>query len=335
MHITDDRPLVALVDWADEFWPMGCEAERMAAVGARWAQQRCATEEEVVAIARDALVVVVQTARPLLTRRSLAQLTRCRCVVRAGAGYDSVDVTAATERGILVCNTPTYCTDEVADHAIALLLACLRHVPRLDRGLRRGDHTMTIIDHTRRLAGSTLGIIGLGRIGSRVVQRLRGWDLRVLAYDPYLTDDQVRDAGAERVSLPELLRTSDMISIHCPLTEETRHMIGPRELALLKPTAILVNDARGAVIDEQALAEALREERLWAAGLDVFETEPLPTDSPLLALENVIVTPHAAAYSPQSRADLYTLVCEIASDVCQGRVPRFVVNAASLAARQG
>ncbi|MEN6480359.1 MAG: C-terminal binding protein, partial [Anaerolineales bacterium] len=279
--------------------------------------------------------VVVQTARPLLTRRSLAQLTRCRCVVRAGAGYDSVDVTAATERGILVCNTPTYCTDEVADHAIALLLACLRHVPRLDRGLRRGDHTMTIIDHTRRLAGSTLGIIGLGRIGSRVVQRLRGWDLRVLAYDPYLTDDQVRDAGAERVSLPELLRTSDMISIHCPLTEETRHMIGRRELALLKPTAILVNDARGAVIDEQALAEALREERLWAAGLDVFETEPLPTDSPLLALENVIVTPHAAAYSPQSRADLYALVCEIASDVCQGRVPRFVVNAASLAARQG
>lgn len=323
---TDDRPQVALVDWSDEFWPMGFEQDRLAAVGARWVQQRCLTEEEMLAVARDALVIIVQSIRPLLTRRSIAQLTRCRCLVRAGAGFDSIDVAAATERGMMVCNTPTYCTDEVADHAIALLLACLRHVPRLDRGLRRGDHTMTIIDHTRRVAGSTLGIIGFGRIGSRVAQRMRGWDLRILACDPYVGEDRVQRYGAELVSLDELLQASDFISMHVPLTPETHHLIGRRELALCKPSAILVNDARGQVVDQAALVEALREGRLWAAGLDVFESEPLPDDSSLLSLENVVLTPHAAAYSPQSRADLYALMCEIGSDVAQGRTPRFVVN---------
>ncbi|NLX35853.1 MAG: C-terminal binding protein [Chloroflexi bacterium] len=322
----DDRPLVALVDWADEFWPMGFEEERLAAAGARWVQQRCLTEEEMLAVARDALVIIVQSTRPLLTHRTISQLTRCRCMVRAGAGFDSIDVAAATERGIMVCNTPTYCTDEVADHAIALLLACLRHVAQLDRGLRRGDHAMTIIDHTRRVAGSTLGIVGFGRIGRRVAQRMQGWDLRILAYDPYIDDEQAQQAGAEKVSLDELLRQSDFISVHLPLTPDTHHLIGQRELALCKPTAILVNDARGQVIDEAALIKALREERLWGAGLDVFATEPLPGDSPLLTLENVVLTPHAAAYSPQSRADLYALMCEIGSDVAQGRTPRFVVN---------
>jgi len=326
MTVPDERPLVALVDWADEFFPMGFESERLAAAGARWVQQRCNTENEMLAVARNALVVVVQTTRPLLTRQSIGELTKCRCMVRAGAGYDSIDVEAATERGMMVCNTPTYCTDEVADHAIALLMACLRHVPRLDRGLRRGDHTMTIIDHTRRLAGSTLGIIGFGRIGKRVAQRMRGWDLRIIAWDPYVRPEQARAAGAELMSLDEVLSAADFVSIHCPLTAETHHLIGRRELALLKPSAILVNDARGPVVDEAALIDALREGRLWAAGLDVFETEPLPAESPLLSLENVVLTPHAAAYSPESRADVYALICEIGIDVAQGRVPRFVVN---------
>jgi D-3-phosphoglycerate dehydrogenase len=326
MNSVDSRPQVALVDWADEFFPMGFEAERLAAVGARWTQHRCTSEDEALAVAREALVIVVQTTRPLLTRRVIAQTPNCRCMVRAGAGYDSIDTVAATERGIMVCNTPTYCTDEVADHAIALLLACLRHVPRLDRNMRSGDHTMTTIDHTRRVAGATLGIIGLGRIGRRVAQRLRGWELRTLAYDPYITDEQAREVGAERVSLEELLRVADFVTLHCPLTPETHHLIGARELALLKPTAILVNDARGPIVDELALAAALREGRLWGAGLDVFAQEPLPADSPLVGLENVILTPHAAAYSPQSRADLYALICEVAADVVQGQTPRFVVN---------
>jgi D-3-phosphoglycerate dehydrogenase len=326
MNRLDSRPQVALVDWADEFFPMGFEVERLAAVGARWTQHRCTSEDEALAVAREALVIVVQTTRPLLTRRVIAQTPNCRCMVRAGAGYDSINTVAASERGIMVCNTPTYCTDEVADHAIALLLACLRHVARLDRGMRRGDHTMTTIDHTRRMAGATLGIIGLGRIGRRVAQRLRGWELRTLAYDPYITYEQAREVGAERVALDELLRTADFITIHCPLTPETHHLIGARELALLKPTAILVNDARGPIVDELALAAALRAGHLWGAALDVFAQEPLPADSPLVGLENVILTPHAAAYSPQSRADLYALICQVAADVVQGQTPRFVVN---------
>jgi phosphoglycerate dehydrogenase-like enzyme len=176
------------------------------------------------------------------------------------------------------------------------------------------------------VCGSTLGIIGLGHIGRRVAERVSGWKMSVLAYDPYISVEQAEAAGATLVSLQELLRQSDFVSLHCPLTPETYHLLNDETLAWLKPGCILVNDARGAVIDEPALVRALQDGRLWSAGLDVSEQEPLPLDSPLRALDNVVLTPHVAAYSPESRIDLYEEICEVCTDVVQGRVPRTVVN---------
>jgi D-3-phosphoglycerate dehydrogenase len=318
---------VVLVDYARAlFAPVGFEAERLAAAGASWEAHECRSADDVLAVARGADVVVVQSVRPLLTRQVLAQLPRCRCLIRAGAGYDSLDYVSATEMGIMVCNAPTYCTDEVADHAIALLLACARHIPRLDAAMRRGEHAYHLARPTRRLAGSTLGVIGLGRIGARLVQRMRGWEMRVLAYDPYTTPERAASAGAILVSLDELLAQSDFISLHCLLNEQTHHLLGREALARVKPGVILVNDSRGPLIDEEALVEALQDGRVWAAGLDVTEKEPLPADSPLLGLDNVILTPHTAAYSPQSREDLYAQICDICIDVVQGRIPQFLVN---------
>ncbi|MFO7697162.1 MAG: C-terminal binding protein [Anaerolineae bacterium] len=318
---------VVLADFSRPlFEPVGFEAERMAAAGATWEQFECRSEDEVLDVARDAVVVVMQSIRPLLTRRVIEQLPAARCLIRAGAGYDSIDVAAATEQGMMVCNTPRYCVDEVADHAIALLLDCVRHVSRLDRVMHQGVQPRRLPGLTRRVRGATLGIIGLGPIGRRVAQRMAGWDLRVLAYDPYVSPDQAAAAGASLVSLEDLLRQSDFVTLHCPLTKETYHLLNDDTLAMVKPGCILVNDSRGAVVDEGALIRALQDGRLWSAGLDVSEQEPLPLDSPLRAMDSVVLTPHVAAYSPDSRIDLYAEICEVCADVVQGRIPRTVVN---------
>jgi D-3-phosphoglycerate dehydrogenase len=318
---------VVLIDYDEKlFSPMGFEAEELARVGASWETYQLRSPEQVPEVARDADVVVVQTVRPLLTREVIAQLPRCRCMIRAGAGYDSIDYKAATEYGIMVCNTPTYCTDDVADHAMALLLSSLRHVARLDAAMRQGRFARELAVPTRRLKGSTLGIIGIGRIGGTLARRVRGWEMTVLAYDPYVTQERGDEVGAKLVSLDELLERSDFISIHCPLTEETYHMLSWEQFARVKPGLVLVNTARGPIVHEEALIKALQDGRVWAAGLDVTEQEPLPPDSPLLRMDNVTLTPHISANSPEARHDLYRLICEVAGDVVQGRIPRFVVN---------
>jgi D-3-phosphoglycerate dehydrogenase len=322
---------VALIDY-DEilFTPLGFEADLLAEVGARWETARCRTADEVVAMAADADVVVVQSVRPLLTREVIDRLPRCRCMIRAGAGYDSIDYEYATQQGIMVCNTPTYCTDDVADHAVSLMLACVRHLPRLDAAMRRGRYARELARPTRRMRGTTLGLIGLGRIGATVARNVSGWDMRVLVYDPYVSPERVSEIGAELVGLDELLEAADFISIHCLLSKETHHLLSWEQFARAKPGLIVVNTARGPIIDEEALVAALKEGRVWAAGLDVTEKEPLPADSPLLGLDNVILTPHVAANTPEGTEDLYRIVCRISADVIQGRVPEFVVNPQAL-----
>ena len=318
---------VVLIDYDEAlFAPMGFEADMLARAGARWETHQLRTPEEVVEVARDADVIAVQSVRPLLTREVLAQLPRCRCTIRAGAGYDSIDYEAATELGIMVCNTPTYCTDDVADHAVALMLAAVRHVPRLDAAMRRGRYARELARPTRRVAGTTLGIIGLGRIGSTTARRVRGWEMTVLAYDSYVGPDEAEPLGVTLVSLEELLRRSDFITVHCPLTDETHHLLSFEQFAMAKEGLILVNTARGPIVHEEALVKALEDGRVWAAGLDVTEEEPLPADSPLFRFDNVILTPHISANSPEAREDLYRLICEVSSEVVQGRIPPFVVN---------
>jgi len=318
---------VVLVDYDEKLLaPMGFESELLARAGASWEMYQLRVPQQVLDVARDADVVVVQTVRVLLTREIIAQLPRCRCMIRAGAGYDSIDYKTATEYGIMVCNTPTYCTDDVADNAMALLLSSLRHVARLDAAMRQGRFARELAAPTRRLKGSTLGIIGIGRIGGTLARRVRGWETTVLAYDPYVTQERGDEVGARLVSLNELLESSDFISIHCPLTEETHHLLSWEQFARAKPGLVLVNTARGPIVHEEALVKALQDGRVWAAGLDVTEQEPLPPDSPLLRMDNVTLTPHVSANSPEARHDLYQLICEVSSDVVQGRIPRFVVN---------
>lgn len=318
---------VVLIDYSPPlFPPMGFEAERLAAAGASWEVHQCRTPEQVLQVAHDAVVVVIQSVRPLLNRHVIERLPNTRCLIRAGAGYDCIDVAAATEHGMMVCNTPSYCVDEVSDHAIALLLDCLRHVSRLDRAMHRGEQPRQEPGRIRRMRGATLGIIGLGPIGRRVAESVRGWEMEILAYDPYVSQERADTVGAQMVTLDALLDRSDFITIHCPLTPQTHHMLDEAAFAKIKPGCILVNDSRGSIVEEAALIRALESGRVWAAGLDVTEIEPLPPDSPLRSMENVVLTPHVAAYSPDSRADLYELICEVSIDVVQGRIPRFVVN---------
>ncbi|MFQ6053790.1 MAG: NAD(P)-dependent oxidoreductase, partial [Candidatus Bathyarchaeia archaeon] len=223
---------VVLVDYDDDlFAPRGWEGEVLAAAGARWIAGQYRDPEAIVEVAGDADVVMIQSVRPLINRPVIEELGRCRCIVRVGIGYDSIDLDAATERGIMVCNVPEYCVEEVADHALALLLSCARHLTRLDRWMREGRWDRTGVKPARRLRGRVLGLVAFGRTARALLEKVRGMGFTLLAYDPYIPQEVADGYGVTLVGLDELLRRSDLISVHTPLTEETYHMIGARELA--------------------------------------------------------------------------------------------------------
>ncbi|MHB1296394.1 MAG: C-terminal binding protein [Anaerolineae bacterium] len=325
--MSSERFRVVLVDYDEDlFTPPQGIAEELAAAGLGYTAGQWRTEGEALQAARDADVVLVQSTKPLMTAKTIQQLERCRCIVRLGIGYDSVDIEAATQRGILVCNAPTYCVDDVADHALALLLDGVRHIARQDRMIRAGLWDRTGARPARRLKGCTLGFVAFGRIARALAQRVSGFGLNLVAFDPYVDEAAMARCGVTKVSLDDLLRQADLISIHSPLTAETRHLISTREFGLMKDGAFLVNTSRGPLIDQAALVDALRAGKLCGVGLDVMETEPLPLDSPLRAFDNVTFTPHVGANSEESVADLYRIGVRIAVDVSQGVWPEAVVN---------
>lgn len=258
-----------------------------------------------------------------LSRRVFEGLPRVRVVVRYGVGVDGIDVAAATDHGVPVVNVPDYGTDEVANHAVALLLALARKITRLDRQARSGGWDVFRIGPVTRLAGQTVGIVGCGRIGSAVARKLGGFDVRLLGCDPYV---DAFPPGVQPVVFERLLAESDYVTIHCPLTDETRHAFDAESLAWMRPTAVLINTARGGIVDTAALVEALQQGLLAGAGLDVLEQEPLDPASPLLRMEQVIVTPHAAWYSEEGRSDLKRRAAEEAVRVLRGERPRHCVN---------
>jgi D-3-phosphoglycerate dehydrogenase len=316
-----------LVDYDEDlFSPRGWEGEMLAQEGIEWVVGQHRTPETALEAAREADVVIVQSLRRLLTRPVIKELTKCRCAIRLGIGYDTMDVAAATEQGILVCNVPDYCLDDVADHALALLLGSVRHITRQDRWIRAGRWDRTGARPARRLKGCTLGLVAFGRIARALAQRVRGFDLTLLAYDPYVESDTASLYGVEKVELDELLRRSDFISVHTPLTDQTHHLLGTREFEQMKEGVFLVNTSRGGIIDERALVQALRSGKVWGVGLDVMEEEPLPMDSLLREFENVTFTPHVSANSEESVDDLYRTGCRIAIDVIRGIWPAEVVN---------
>jgi phosphoglycerate dehydrogenase-like enzyme len=272
--------------------------------------------DEVVAAAQGADAVFVYYAR--FPRTTIARLDGVRVLARCGTGYDNIDIRAARERGMQVVYVPDYGVDDVADHALALILACARKVALSDRRIRAGDWpAYHEFGPMFRLRGRTLGLLGYGRIGRRVGERGAALGMRLLAYDPY-----VPEATATR---EELFATADVVSIHVPLTAETRHSVGAAELAAMKPGAILVNTARGPIVDTVALATALRDGQLGGAGLDVFEEAPLPADHPLRECENAVLTPHSAAYTEEALAEVRKRALADALRIVRGHTPRHPV----------
>lgn len=247
----------------------------------------------------------------------LADAIDLRVIARVGVGYDSIDVAAATAFGVQVATTPGANEHAVADHTIALMLAVLRRIPELDRDVRTGGWNRTGRYAPRQLAGSTVGLIGCGAIGRLVAKRLAGFDVELLIHDPVL--------GDASVPLDELLVQSHVVSLHCPLLPGTRHLVNGRTLQLMRSDAVLVNAARGAIVDEAALVDALRSGTIAAAALDVFELEP-PTRSPLLAMDNVVVSPHVAGISTASIAEMTRRATRAVLDVAAGRPPADLVN---------
>jgi phosphoglycerate dehydrogenase-like enzyme len=304
---------VALLTDADRF-PFDAEDRAtLADAGVELRELQGHDPETIAAAARGADVIFVYHAR--FTRELIERLDGVRLLARCGAGYDNIDVAAARERGIELVYVPDYGVDDVADHALALLLACARKVALCDRSVRAGSWpSYAELAPMHRILGRTLGVYGYGRIGRALAQRARALGLEVLPYDPF-----VPEASATR---EQVLRESDFLSIHVPLNEKTRHAIGRDELSLMRVGAILVNTARGPVVDTVALAEALSDGRLGGAGIDVYEEAPLPADHPLRRCPTAVLTPHAAAYTEEALAEVRKRPLEDALRVLRGEAPR-------------
>lgn len=259
--------------------------------------------DDIAVLGAEAEGLVVQWAR--IDGDLMDRMPNLRLISRVGIGYDMIDVDAATARGIAVANTPSYCIEEVAAHTVAMIMTQARGLPAYDRAVRAG--TWKAVD-ARPLAvrpsTTTVSVLGFGRIGSLVARGLRGLGFRVLVADPYAPADAVREAGCEPVGIPDAIARADILTLHVPLTDATRHLIDAAALATMKPGAVIVNTCRGPLIDEDALAASLRDAHLGGAALDVFAGEPLAADSPLRDLDQVLLTPHAAWYSPEALADL-------------------------------
>jgi D-3-phosphoglycerate dehydrogenase len=282
-------------------------------VGAELVHATTGDEDELVQLVGDCdgILTCFKRVTPAVVRAG----RRLRVIGRYGIGTDNIAVDVATERGIPVTNVPAYCTDEVSEHVIALLFTLARALHRYNRAVREDDWSLATGLPTRRIAGTTLGLIGHGAIGRAVEQRARALGMDVLVHS--------RTRG---VPLSDLLARADYVSLHIPATERTEHLVDAAFLAAMKPTAYLINCARGTIVDQDALARALRDGTIAGAGLDVFVPEHLPAGHLLLALENVVATPHTAFYSEESIADLAQLAAKNVADVLAGRQPASIVN---------
>jgi len=263
----------------------------------------------------------------------LAAAPRLRVVANMAVGFDNIDVPAATRRRIVVTHTPEVLTETVADFAFCLILAAARRLVEADAFTRRGAWKTwaPLLLAGQDIHHATLGLVGVGRIGAAVARRARGFEMRVLYYDVVRREDLEQALGIAYRPLDDVLREADVISVHVPLTESTRHLIGRAQFQLMKPTAVFVNTSRGPVVDQAALTEALRTRAIYAAGIDVFEREPVPPDDPLLALDNVVVAPHIASASIPTRTRMATLAAENLVAVLQGKRPPTPVNPEVLA----
>ncbi len=308
------KKTVVITDWG--FSSLDIEKSVFAGKDIELRDYQCKTEDDVVKVAADADVVIAQWAP--VRGKALAAMTRCKGIVRYGIGLDNIDLVRAKELGIAVKNVPDYCLSEVADHTMALILSLQRQVCRVDDLVRQGTWKITPPLALPPLRHSTLGLIGFGRIAQLVAKRAASFDLTVIASDPFIPAEVFYEAGVTKVGVDELLSTSDIVSLQCPLTDETKHILNRDSLKRMKPLALVINTSRGGLIDTSALIEALKADTIAGAALDVFEQEPLPRESELYNLPNVIITSHNAWYSSASVGELQRKAALAALDLLKG-----------------
>jgi D-3-phosphoglycerate dehydrogenase len=304
------QPLIAITD--SPFPSLDPAKQALARLSPEYRMAKSPAADDILAVARDADAILVTYAK--LPGDLLRQLTRCKAIGRFGLGVDNIDLPAAKELGIAVNYVPDYCLREVSDHAMALLLALARKVPFSNRLVQSGRWEVPPIVPLRRLDGQVLGLVGFGNIPRALAPKAKAFGLNVLTHDPYVKPEALAAAGVEGVSFDDLLARSDFISVHAPLMPQTRGLMNAAAFAKMKKGALLINTARGPLVDEAALVAALDAGQLGGAALDVVTTEPLAKDSPLLGRDNVIVTPHTAFYSVEALEELQT---KCASDVAR------------------
>lgn len=316
------RPLVVVTD---SVFPNLEPAERvLSQLGAELRLATKPTPDAIVQVARAADALLVTYAK--VTAEMIREMPRCRIISRFGIGVDNVDIAAATQAGVVVTRVPDYCTDEVSDHTLALLLALARKIPFANARVHAGEWAMPSVVPLRRLRGTVLGLAGFGRIPQAVAPKAQAFGLAVIAHDPYVDRAVMARAGVECVGFDELLTRSDYLSIHAPLSPETERLFGAEAFRRMKPTAFLINTARGPLVDTDALVAALANGHLAGAALDVLPQEPPPAASALFSHSNVILTPHVAFYSEESLVELQTKATEEVVRVLSGDVPRTPAN---------
>ena len=309
--------------------------ELLTKLGAEVEKIFCATEEELISACSEADAAIALGIRItpgyIFSLKVIENLNKCRLIALTGIGYDNVDISAATEKGICVANVPYYCLEEVSDHAMALILACARKFYQLLPDIKSGKWStqadyLSALKPLYRLSGQTLGLIGFGSIARTLVPKAKAFGFRIIAYAPHVPSILFKTFKVESVELDQLLKESDFVSMHTALTSENKHMMGLEQFKRMKPTAYFINTARGELVDEKALYTALSEGLIAGAGLDVLESEPPGLDNPLLKLSNVLITGHFAYYSEESREELFRWPWEEVARVLQGEWPQGLVN---------
>jgi D-3-phosphoglycerate dehydrogenase len=297
------------------------EKEEFDRMGAELILAQAQKEDDLIRVCKEADGLLNQYA--LLTRKVLESLPKCKVISRYGVGVDSVDLKAATDLGVIVANVPDYCMDEVANQTIAMILTLIRKTAFFDRKVKSGEWDFHQGIPIYRTQGKTLGLIGCGKIGLEVAKRISAFGVKVMAFDPYL---EKAPEGIELKDFDTVLKESNFISIHCPLNDSTRHLIGDKEFKKMEKKPLLINTSRGPIIDEKALIQALGEGLLSGAGMDVLEKEPPDSQSPLLKMENVVLSPHIGFYSVESISELKRRTAKNVADVLMGKWPGSVVN---------
>jgi D-3-phosphoglycerate dehydrogenase / 2-oxoglutarate reductase len=315
---------VVITDFGDPDYSLEAEVFKASGLDIELVRLQARTPDELFPAVADAHALLVQWVK--ITPEVMPRLTRCKIISRYGIGVDMVDLPSATQHGILVCNVPDYCIEEVSTHTMAFILSLNRRILPFNAYVHSGKWGGGPGGPPTRLTGQVLGIVGLGNIGREVARKASGLGLKLLGFDPYLDAARAADLGVELTGLEDLLRRADYVTLHCPLNDETRHLIGAAQLGWMKPTAYLLNMARGPVVDQPALVQALVSGTIKGAALDVLEQEPPAEDDPLFKLDNVIITPHVASWTVEAVEQLRIETARNVVTVLRGGLPKAIVN---------